>query len=278
MTVQPELHGEIRSILASDGARLEYEVVGSGPPLIMLHGFLSGRRAFSRQRPFLAERFRLITPSGRGHDGSASTVPAEYGAGTSDVDDLKAVLGAEHIDRLSLLGHSSGGATAFVFACAHPDRVARAVLLEPTLLALLDPVEREQNAAFFAEIAATAEKDGPAAALREVMSALGGDAWINLDADQKASRLAALSSCAPLVGPHFRGLADLVVTEPDVMRLAAPTLLLYGAASYPFEAGIARRFRDLRPDLQVVTIDGAGHNIHRDRSDIVNPMVAAFLT
>jgi 2-succinyl-6-hydroxy-2,4-cyclohexadiene-1-carboxylate synthase len=269
---------EIRSVIAWDGARLEYEVAGSGPPLIMLHGFLSGRRAFSRQRPFLAERFRLIIPSGRGHDGSASRVPAEYGAGTSDVDDLNAVLAAEHIDRMSLLGHSSGGATAFVFACAHPDRIARAVLIEPTLLALLNPVEREQNAAFFAEIAETAEKDGPAVALHEVMSALGGEAWINLDADQKASRLTSLAPCAPLVGPHFRGLIDLAVTEADVKRLAAPTLLLYGAASYPFEAGIANRFRDLRPDLRVVTIDRAGHNVHRDRSDIVNPMVAAFLT
>jgi pimeloyl-ACP methyl ester carboxylesterase len=160
--VQPELHGEIRSVIARDGARLEYEVAGSGPPLIMLHGFLSGRRAFSRQRPFLAERFRLIIPSGRGHDGSTNKVPAEYGAGMSDMDDLGTVLEAEHIDRISLLGHSSGGATAFVFACAHPDRVARVVLIEPTLLALLDPMEREQNAAFFAEISAIAEKDGPA--------------------------------------------------------------------------------------------------------------------
>jgi pimeloyl-ACP methyl ester carboxylesterase len=278
MSGRTDLDRDIRSAVASDGARLEYEVAGSGPPLVMLHGFLTGRRSFSRQRPFLAERFRLIIPSGRGHDGSAAALPPGYGAGTSDVHDLNAVLDAEQVDRLSLLGHSSGGATAFAFACAQPHRVASTVLIEPTLLALLDPAERERNAGFFTEIAATAAKDGPAAALQEIMVSLGGDAWTNLTEDEKASRLAAFAPCAPLIGPHFCGLVDLAATEADVMALGPATLLLYGAVSFPFEAAIADRFRALRPDLQVVAIEGAGHNVHRDRPDIVNAMVAAFLT
>jgi pimeloyl-ACP methyl ester carboxylesterase len=166
----PELNGEIRSVLASDGVRLEYEIAGSGPPLVMLHGFLSGRRTFSRQRSYLTGLFRLIIPSGRGHDGSGREVPANYGVETSDIDDLNAVLNAENVDRLSLLGHSSGGATAFVFARANPDRVTRLVLIEPTLLALLSPAELDQNVAWFAQIDATATKHGPEAALSECMA------------------------------------------------------------------------------------------------------------
>src|SRR4051812_40733813 len=87
---------ELRSIRSFDNARLEYEVAGSGPPLVMLHGVLAGRRTFSRQLVSLSERFRLVIPSARGHDGSDMKLPPTYGAGSSDVDDLVAVLKAEH--------------------------------------------------------------------------------------------------------------------------------------------------------------------------------------
>jgi pimeloyl-ACP methyl ester carboxylesterase len=40
---------------------------------------------------------------------------------------------------------------------------------------------------------------------------------------------------------------------------------------------IAERFRVLRPDARAITVDGAGHNVHRDRPDIVNPEVLSFL-
>src|SRR4051794_10932620 len=94
--------GEIRFVHAADGARLEYEIVGSGPPLVMLHGVLSGRASFSRQRTALADQYRLILISARGHDGSDGLVPANYGAASSGVDDLRAVLDAEGIRRANL--------------------------------------------------------------------------------------------------------------------------------------------------------------------------------
>ena len=137
MAIQSKPAGEpgndVRSVLAADGARLEYAVAGAGPPLVLLHGFLAGRRAFSRQQPVLEKRFRLIMPSARGHDGSTATIPPGYGAGTSDVDDLAVILAAEGVDRFSMLAHSSGGATAFSFARLFPERIARLVLIEPTL-------------------------------------------------------------------------------------------------------------------------------------------------
>ena len=124
--------GDVRAITTADGARLEYEVLGDGPPLVMLHGLLASRFAFSRQRPAFAGHFRLFLISARGHDGSHNRQPPQYGVGSSDVDDLRAVLDAEGLDRVDLFAHSSGGATAFVFARHHPNRVGRAVLIEPT--------------------------------------------------------------------------------------------------------------------------------------------------
>ncbi len=83
---------------------------------------------------------------------------------------------------------------------------------------------------------------------------------------------------APLVAPHSQGLLDLPVTEADIRSLRPPTLLVYGRASYPFERAIADRFAQLRPDLELHTIEGAGHNVHRDRADVFNSMALPFLT
>ena len=57
-----------------------------------------------------------------------------------------------------------------------------------------------------------------------------------------------------------------------------PVLLLYGANSFWFEGIIADRIRALRPDLRVLTVENAAHNVHRDRADVVNAEVLAFLS
>lgn len=269
--------GELRSVRAADGPSLEYEVVGSGPPLVMLHGILAGRSSFSRQRSEFADRHRLIMLSARGHDGSERQLPASYGVGASGVDDLRAVLDAEQLARVSLFGHSGGGATAFVFACRYPDRVERAVLIEPTLLSILPPTDRAAIVASHETIAAAAEAGGPEAGVRALMASVGGEAWSKLDAETQAKRVRALAFSAPMVGPHARGLLDLVVTEADIRGLRPPVLLFHGTDSAPFEGLIANRFRALRPDLRVITVERAGHNVHRDRPDIVNPAVLSFL-
>jgi 3-oxoadipate enol-lactonase len=269
--------GEVRSARAPDGARIQYEVVGDGPPLVMLHGLLAGRFAFSRQREEFANRYRLIMISARGHDGSDAILPANYGLGTSDLDDLRAVLDAERVDRVSLFAHSSGGATAFVFACRSPERVVRQVLLEPTLLALVPPPDFARIVAENEALAAVGDTEEPVACMRAAIAFLAGDAWSRLDEPTQAKRLQALASIAPMVGPHLRGLGQLAVADADVTNLRPPTLLFRGVDSFAFEAIIASRIHALRPDLRIVTVEKSGHNVHRDRADIVNPVSLAFL-
>ena len=211
--------GETRCVHAVDGARLEYEVVGSGPPLVMLHGILSGRASFSRQCAALAAQYRLILISARGHDGSSGLVPANYGAGSSGVDDLRAVLDAEGISRANLFGHSAGGVTALVFARRFPEQVERLVLIEPTLLPILPPSARSIIEFAHEQIAAAAAADGPEAGVRALMASVGGEAWTGLDAETQAKRIRSLAASAPMVGPHARGLLNLRVSEMDIVDL-----------------------------------------------------------
>ena len=152
----------IHSATAPDGAHLEYEVVGDGEPLVILHGIFAGRRTFSSQRE-LADRYRLILPSLRGHDGSGKELPPDYGIDTSDLRDLCAVLNVE-AERFHLIGHSSGGAVAVAFARQYPERVRKLVLIEPTLLSLLPSGGRARIEREWGEVAEEGRRSGDRAA------------------------------------------------------------------------------------------------------------------
>jgi pimeloyl-ACP methyl ester carboxylesterase len=113
--------------------------------------------------------------------------------------------------------------------------------------------------------------------LRAVLDLIGGEPWRRLDAETRAKSLAAIASVAPMVGPHMRGLCELSTPAADVLGLPVPALLLYGEHTFPFHAAIAARFRELRPDLRVLTLARAGHNVHRDQAEVVNGEITAFL-
>jgi len=277
MEAKAEKTKDVRTVKADDGVELHYEVLGEGPPVVLLHGGLVGRSAFTRMRGALAEIYTMILPSSRGHDGTELALPPDYGFETSEVRDLTAVLDAEGLDRVHLIGHSSGGSTAFAFARDCPDQVDHLILIEPSLINILPAADLRSCTATAHEILDAGEQNGDMAALRVSMNGLGGVAWNALDEATKFNRLERLAPMAPFVVPHWRILLDFAVTPSDLEALKPPTLLFYGTESFDFEPLIAAVWRKYRSDLPMITVEGAGHNVHHDRPDIVNPAIIDFL-
>jgi pimeloyl-ACP methyl ester carboxylesterase len=116
-----------------DGAELEYEVVGTGEPVIFIHGaFIAD--AF---RPLLSEhdltdRYRLILYHRRGYAGSSGADGS--GAIVEQVDDCRALLHHLDIELAHVVGHSYGGAVALQLALDAPEVVHSLALLEPALM------------------------------------------------------------------------------------------------------------------------------------------------
>jgi pimeloyl-ACP methyl ester carboxylesterase len=268
---------EKRFVASPDGVRLDYAVLGSGEPVVMLHGLLAGRASFARQHE-LADRWKLILPSTRGHDDSNGQLPLGYGIHTTELEDLWVVLEAEGIDNFDVVGHSSGGALAFALAQRHPSRVRRMVLIEPTLIGILQAADRNEITGAFKGFADASREVGPMAGLERALQWLGGQSWMALDAAKREHRLRAMSPMAHLIGPHSLALIDFPVTPDDLKSVTTPTLLIYGEDSFPIEARLAERLRELRPDWQQVLVPEAGHNCFRERPELVNDAIRAFLS
>ncbi len=119
-----------RTIVAA-GIRTNLHDLGSGAPVLMIHGSGPGVSAFANWRlvmPVLAQRVRVIAPDMLGF-GFTERPPEQ----TYDLDHwlchAVGVLDALGIERTDLVGNSFGGALALALAIRHPGRVRRLVLM-----------------------------------------------------------------------------------------------------------------------------------------------------
>jgi pimeloyl-ACP methyl ester carboxylesterase len=116
-----------------NGVELEYEVVGSGEPMLLIHG----AHIADALQPLMAEpaleRLRRIRYHRRGLGGSTRPVDTEPTSVPEQAEDAVGLLDHVGVDRAHVAGHSFGGAIALELAVQHPTRVASLVLLEPIL-------------------------------------------------------------------------------------------------------------------------------------------------
>lgn len=113
-----------RELVEVDGGRLYCEAAGSGPPVVLIHGFALSTRMWGPQLPVLAERGRAIAYDARGFGRSSLPVDASP---THDAD-LEAVLAHFGVERPALIGASMGGMIASDYAARRPGATRALVL------------------------------------------------------------------------------------------------------------------------------------------------------
>jgi haloacetate dehalogenase len=111
---------------------------GTGPALLLLHGYPQSHVAWHAVAASLQERFTLIIPSLRGYGDSIGPEPDNGHLGYSKRSmalDMVKVMQAFGHERFSLAGHDRGGRVAYRLALDHPGRVSRLAVLDilPTL-------------------------------------------------------------------------------------------------------------------------------------------------
>ena len=105
---QHELHGH----------RVEYRIVGSGPPVVLVHGMVNSSRHWKAVALDLAENYTVIAPDLIGH-GDSATPRGDYslGAHAAVIRDVLAAIGVE---RATIVGHSLGGGVAMQYFWQFP--------------------------------------------------------------------------------------------------------------------------------------------------------------
>jgi pimeloyl-ACP methyl ester carboxylesterase len=119
----------LRQLPGAGSFTLKGEVVGEGPPVVLLHGLSATRRNVVQGSRALVKRgYRLISYDARGHGASQPAPSYEY---ADLVADLEAVLDELELERIALVGSSMGAATAMAFTLEHRERVPALVQITP---------------------------------------------------------------------------------------------------------------------------------------------------
>jgi pimeloyl-ACP methyl ester carboxylesterase len=151
--------------IAIGGVRIGYDQDGSGPPVVLIHGFPVNRTMWRPQVAALRDRFTVVTPDLRGF--GESDVPT----GTVTMDtyaaDVLQLLDALGHQRFVLGGLSMGGYVAFRIVAAAPTRV-RALIIADPLVGATTKAQRPQVAEAVRQITGTPQAQSLTAALAAI--------------------------------------------------------------------------------------------------------------
>jgi haloacetate dehalogenase len=121
------------SQIATDEVSLRVRHGGSGPPLLLLHGFPQTHAMWAQVAPRLAKRFTVIAPDLRGYGGSSkpeTTADHEPYSKRAMARDQIALMRHFGFERFAIAGHDRGGRCAYRLALDFPDAVTRLAVLD----------------------------------------------------------------------------------------------------------------------------------------------------
>lgn len=239
------------------GSRIEYEVTGDGPPLVLLHGFFGDRSTWhaAGHVGLLADQFRLVLIDLIGHGGSDAPPDPARCQMDEHAHDVVAVLDSLGVDRAAVWGASMGGRVGFHLMTRFPDRLAALIAGGAHACTVqADPAELERETALLREqgtapFAASMEPDW----MREVV----------LRADGRALAAQALADAAGQGAP------------PELGSAPVPVLLLAGERDPRLD--LIRATGDRLSRAEVVVLPGCGHFDTFTRIDLTVPLAREFL-
>ena len=247
-----EAIGEVLRVRSADGSEIGCEVLGEGPPLLVIHGTISDRGRWFSVRDELGARFRVHLMDRRGRGLSAAEV-LPY-ALEREGEDIQALI--EGIGEPTLvLSHSYGGTCSLEAAVAF-DGIARLLVYEPAFATGGDPVF-------------------PRAALAEVIEALGRDDReaavtlfyrhaLELDEDTidrlRASPIwQARLAAADTLGREATAANAYRLDRERLATISAPTRFLLGTETAPPLQRSTRAAHEATPGSELVDLPGHGH-------------------
>jgi proline iminopeptidase len=276
------------------GAALYYRDIGSGLPIIILHG----GPGFDHQYLLpdmdrLADDYRLIYYDQRGRSKSVWSVQPTAVSIQSEIDDLEALRADLHLEQAALLGHSWGGLLAMEYALRHPERVSHLILLNTC------PASYDDFKVFEQRLAARNAEDAERMRVLESLSAFAeGDLQTRATyyrlyfqptlrppvlLDRLVEHLEvgwtkeSVLTARATTGRLFPETVELPGYNllPELTRLRMPTLVLHG--DYDFvPVACAAHIAEAIPGACLVVLRDCGHFSYMERPDEVRAALSEF--
>ncbi len=263
----------------SPGFRVHVRDEGSGPALLLIHGSNASLHTWEPWVARLKDRYRVITLDMQGH-GLTGPIPSRCYSRECMVETVEAVREKLGIERMAIGGNSMGGAIAWAYALAQPERVSALILVDSAGAQV--QAERPQPIGFRVLQVPGVRKLAETITPRSLIaSSLDQSVSVKSAASEEkvtrywellrypGNRRATLDrSEAPRTPVSLETFAPL----KDV-----PTLILWGRQDTLFALTAAEWFQRALPHARLIVYDGIGHLPQEEAPERSADDVADFL-
>jgi len=265
-----------------DGAELYYTDLGSGQPIVLIHGWPFNGDMWEKQSTWLAENgFRTITYDRRGFGRSEQTWAGyDY---DSLAEDLKSLMDELDLKNAVLVGFSMGGGEVVRYLSSFgKERVAKAVLISavpPYLLKTADNPDGVDEKVF-ADIEEDIRKDRPNFLKSFVPKFYGRSALKHTVSEAVLEWSQAMgmtgSLRATLETAHSWATTDF---RSEMERIHVPVRIIHGTsdATVPINAS-SRRSLEILPNATLSEYEGEPHGLFLTASDRLNEELLEFIS
>jgi pimeloyl-ACP methyl ester carboxylesterase len=275
----PVVEGMSHRHLDVDGVAIHVAEAGSGPPVLLLHGWPQHWYVWRKIAPELAEDHRVICPDLRGF-GWSDAPPGAYDKATL-ARDMIGVLDALELDRVELIAHDWGAWIGFILCLESPARFAHYLALnivtpwpEPPSLKGLGLLVR-----LWYQVAIATPGLGQRLVRNEnfirrlITTGAVHDAWSSDDLDAFADVLEVPARADASVHLYrtflLRELFPYVRGQFNGRRLTVPTLLLHGTRDAAIDYRALGRWEEHADDMRVELREDSGHFIAEELPGVI---------
>jgi pimeloyl-ACP methyl ester carboxylesterase len=247
--------------------------MGSGPPLLILHGLMGQARNWASQVKLFSSEYRAMAVDLRNHGVSPWTEGMTYEDMAEDVAELAHKVGAP----VRIIGHSMGGKVTMVTALKYPELVEKAVVVDISAI-------RHEDSPFFGYFEGMLGLD-----LNEITRRGQADRLLAEAIPDAAERAFLLLNLTALAGqglswkPNLQELYDKlreILDWPEHLfdyQNSDPILFVAGGKSPYIQESHKPAIERLFPAAQHTIIPDAGHWVHAEQPKAFHETVSAFL-
>ena len=266
--------------ISVNGIELHYVEAGSGPLIVLLHGFPEFWYSWRKQIPALVDAgFRVIAPDLRGYNESSKPPHVDDYRLTAVAADIAALIDQSG-EQCILVGHDWGGIVSWLLAMMRPELLRKLVILNmPHPVPLLRELRRSTRQ----KLKMTYQLFFRPPIIPErlmrwilpmVLRGAGRFTREELSEYKKAWRdIATRRAMANYYRALGRNRGEL---RQHIRPIDLPTLLIWGAREPVFMRETTEDFDDYVPNLRIVRIAAAGHFVQTDAPAIVNELLIEF--
>jgi pimeloyl-ACP methyl ester carboxylesterase len=280
---QPALPAAFRSrIVASpDGANIFVRSAGSGPVVVLLHGYAETSDSWAPLAAELIKNYTVVVPDLRGI-GKSSRPPGGYDKKTQAAD-IRAVVTTLRLDRASVVSHDIGIMVAYAYAARYPDKVERLVVMDAPIpgIAPWDEIVRNPALWHFSFNGPDAERlvaGRERIYLDRIWNSFSGDPK---KPDEATRAFYAAQYAQP--GAMRAGFAQFAAFSKDVednrifqrTKLKMPVLAVGGQKSFGTTEAVV--MRNAATNVREAVVPGAGHWLMEENPAFTVKLIQDFL-